>query len=133
VRTGVFVSGTLAMFAFVGNRDSIRSADPKYCHPQMGGWKDVTMKRFAGGLRESGIHKSLDITIDFPDGLAPDQSRNVCITWMRSFGWRAKSSSSRSGFPMEPRNFDIITLVRPEPPVPIWMPTGISSSSATAE
>jgi len=91
------------------------------------------MKRFAGGLRESGIHKSLDITIDFPDGLAPDQSRNVCITWMRSFGWRAKSSSSRSGFPMEPRNFDIITLVRPEPPVPIWMPTGISSSSATAK
>jgi len=67
VRTGVFVSGTLAMFAFGGNRDSIRSADPKYCHPQMGGWKDVTMKRFAGRLRESGIHKSLDITIDFPE------------------------------------------------------------------
>ena len=38
------------------------------------------MKRFAGRLRESGIHKSLDITIDFPDGLARDQSRNVCIT-----------------------------------------------------
>ena len=34
---------------------------------------------------------------------------------------------------MEPRNFGIITFARPEPPVPMWMATGISSSSARAK
>src|SRR5215207_2565955 len=51
----------------------------------------------------------------------------------RSFGCRASRSSSRSGSPIDPRNFGIVTLARPEPPVPMWMPTGMSSSSARAK
>ena len=34
---------------------------------------------------------------------------------------------------MDPRNVGRVTFARPEPPVPMWMPTGTSSSSASAK